>query len=137
MAIAPTAPAMVAEADNAAAEGPGASAQPWPAEGPGWFALFAIIFATFTMFFDQTVFGMLAERIKTSFGISDSTLGFVLGPASVIAFVIVGVPLARLVDIYPRKFVLSIGISVLGVIMAISVRMRITLRPGNSEAASA
>ncbi|MGZ3235207.1 MAG: MFS transporter, partial [Croceibacterium sp.] len=85
----------------------------------GWFALFAIIFATFTMFFDQTVFAMLAERMKTSFGISDATLGFVLGPASVIAFVIVGVPLARLVDIYPRKYVLSLGISVLGVIMAL------------------
>ncbi|MGZ3171633.1 MAG: MFS transporter [Croceibacterium sp.] len=119
MAIAPTGPGMVTEAENAMAGGPGASTQPWPAEGAGWFALFAIIFATFTMFFDQTVFAMLAERMKTSFGISDATLGFVLGPASVIAFVIVGVPLARLVDIYPRKYVLSLGISVLGVIMAL------------------
>ncbi|MGZ3256549.1 MAG: MFS transporter, partial [Croceibacterium sp.] len=83
MAIAPTGPGMVTEAENAMAGGPGASTQPWPAEGAGWFALFAIIFATFTMFFDQTVFAMLAERMKTSFGISDATLGFVLGPASV------------------------------------------------------
>ncbi|MBO0748811.1 MAG: MFS transporter [Porphyrobacter sp.] len=119
MAIAPTAPEMVAEAENALMEGQGASTQPWPAEGAGWFALFAIIFATFTMFFDQTVFGMLAERIKGSFGISDATLGLLLGPISVVAFVVVGIPLARLVDIYPRKFVLSIGISVLGVIMAL------------------
>src|SRR6478609_10677028 len=109
MAIAPTAPAMVADAQNTEA---GSSAQPWPPEGAGWFALTAIIFATFVTFFDQTVFAMLAERIKTSFGISDSTLGFLLGPASVIAYVIVGIPLARLVDIYPRKIVLSIGISV-------------------------
>jgi MFS family permease len=119
MAIAPTAPGMVAEAENALAEGVGASAQPWPAEGAGWFALCAIIFATFTMFFDQTVFGMLAERIKGSFGISDFVLGLLLGPASVIAFVVVGIPLARLVDIYPRKLVLSAGIAVLGVIMAL------------------
>ncbi len=116
MAIAPTPTEMVADARNVEA---GSSTQSWPPEGAGWFALAAIIFATFTMFFDQTVFGMLAERIKTSFGISDATLGFVLGPASVIAFVIVGVPLARLVDIYPRKYVLSLGISVLGVIMAL------------------
>lgn len=119
MAIAPTATEMVADAQNAAAEARGASTQPWPAESAGWFALAAIIFATFTMFFDQTVFGMLAERIKGSFHISDATLGFLLGPASVIAYVIVGIPLARLVDIYPRKWVLSIGISVLGVIMAL------------------
>ena len=76
-----TAAGMVAEPDETPSA---ASAQPWPAEGAGWFALAAIIFATFTMFFDQTVFGLLAERIKGSFGISDSTLGFLLGPASVI-----------------------------------------------------
>jgi MFS family permease len=116
MAIAPTAPEMVAEARNAP---PGSSAQPWPPEGAGWFALAAIVFATFVTFFDQTVFAMLAERIKTSFGISDSTLGFLLGPASVIAYVIVGIPLARLVDIYARKYVLAAGIAVLGLIMAL------------------
>ena len=54
MAIAPTGPGMVAEAENAAAEVGAAPAQPWPSEGRGWFALFAIIFATFITFFDQT-----------------------------------------------------------------------------------
>jgi hypothetical protein len=54
---------MVAEAENAAADVGYAGAQPWPSEGWGWFALFAIIFATFTVFFDQTVFGLLAERL--------------------------------------------------------------------------
>ena len=116
MAIAPTPAEMVAEAQNAET---GSNAQPWPPEGAGWFALAAIIFATFVTFFDQTVFAMLAERIKASFGISDSTLGFLLGPASVIAYVIVGIPLARLVDIYARKYVLAAGIAVLGVIMAL------------------
>jgi MFS family permease len=119
MAIAPTPTEMVAEAQDAAADRGGANAQPWPAEGAGWFALAAIIFATFVTFFDQTVFAMLAERIKTSFGISDATLGFLLGPASVIAYVIVGIPLARLVDIYARKYVLAAGIAVLGTIMAL------------------
>jgi MFS family permease len=119
MAITPTATGMVAEAENAADRPAAASAQPWPSEGAGWFALFAIIFATFVTFFDQTVFAMLAERMKHSFGISDSTLGFLLGPASVIAYVIVGIPLARLVDIYARKYVLAAGIAVLGTIMAL------------------
>jgi MFS family permease len=116
MAIAPISTGMVAEAENAKA---GGSAQPWPSESAGFFALFAIIFATFVTFFDQTVFAMLAEKMKASFGISDATLGFLLGPASVIAYVIVGIPLARLVDIYPRKYVLSGGIAVLGSIMAL------------------
>ena len=91
----------------------------WPSERAGFYALFCIVFATFLTFFDQTVFAMLAERMKASFGLSDSALGFVLGPASVVAFVFVGIPLARLVDIFPRKFVLAGGITVLGVITAL------------------
>lgn len=96
-----------------------AAALPWPSERAGFYALFCIIFATFLNFFDTTVFAMLAERIKGSFNLSDSALGFVLGPASIVAFVFVGIPLARLVDIYPRKFVLSASIAVLGAITAL------------------
>ena len=95
------------------------SALAWPSERAGFYALAAVIFATFLNFFDATVFAMLAERIKTSFGLSDAALGFVLGPASIVAFVFVGIPLSRLVDIYPRKFVLSASIAVLGTITAL------------------
>jgi MFS family permease len=116
MAIAPTAAEMVADAQNAR---PNASTQPWPPESRGWFALFVVIFATFVTFFDQTVFGMLSERMKASFGISDATLGILQGPVTVVAYVIVGIPLARLVDIFPRKYVLGASIAVLGSIMAL------------------
>lgn len=91
----------------------------WPSEGRGWFALFVIVLTMFLTFFDATVFSMLAEKMKGSFGLSDSALGFLLGPAGVIAFVFVGIPLSRLVDIYPRKFVLAAGIAVTGVITAL------------------
>lgn len=116
MAIAPTGPGIVAEAENAQ---PGASAQPWPSEGAGFYALFCIIFATFLTFFDQTVFAMLAQRIKATYGISDAMLGFLLGPANILAFLFFGVPLARLVDTHSRKWVLGISIAVLGVVNAL------------------
>jgi len=115
MAIAPNAQDLAADSAQSAA----ARDIPWPSERAGFFALFAIIFATFITFFDQTVFAMLAEKMKASFGISDATLGFLLGPASLIAYVLVGIPLARLVDIFPRKYVLSGGIALLGSIMAL------------------
>lgn len=92
---------------------------PWPSEAAGFYALFVIILATFLAFFDQTVFGMLAERIKASFHLGDAALGFVLGPATVLAYVFIGIPLARLVDIYPRKYVLSAGIAIIGAITAL------------------
>jgi MFS family permease len=112
MAVAPIA-AEPASADAAPA------VMPWPSERAGFFALAVIIFATFLNFFDASVLAMLAERIKGSFGLSDSALGFVMGPAGVIAFVFVGIPLSRLVDIYPRKYVLSASVAVLGTITAL------------------
>jgi MFS family permease len=116
MAIAPTGGDLAAEAGGAA---PGASTQPWPSQRAGAWALFAVVFATFITFLDQTAFGLLAEKMKVSFGISDFVLGLLLGPVTVVAYVIVGIPLARLVDIFPRKYVLSAGIAALGTIMAL------------------
>lgn len=98
---------------------PGGKDQPWPSERAGFYALFCIVFATFLTFFDQTVFAMLAQRIKDTYGISDATLGFLLGPANILAFLVFGVPLARLVDIYARKWVLGISIAVLGTVTAL------------------
>jgi MFS family permease len=115
MAIAPTA----APDMGAAAPPPGGKDQPWPSERAGFWALFAVVFATFITFLDQTAFGLLAEKMKVSFGMTDFMLGVLLGPVTVVAYVIVGIPLARLVDIYPRKFVLSAGIAALGTIMAL------------------
>jgi MFS family permease len=89
----------------------------WPSTGASYYALFAIIFATFLTFFDQTVFGMLAQRIKTDFQLSDEALGFVGGPASVIFYVLVGIPMARLADIYPRKLVLAGGMVATATVM--------------------
>ena len=101
MAIAPTG-LDIAPAGGDASQA-GAASQPWPSERAGFYALFCVIFATFLTFFDQTVFAMLAQRIKVHYGISDATLGFLLGPAIIRAYLVFGVPLARLVDIYARK----------------------------------
>lgn len=117
-------PAMAgaAEVSENTVEGGGEGAageRRWPSTASAYFALFAIIAATFLNFFDQTVFGMLAQRIKIDFGLTDEQLGFLGGPASVIFFVFVGIPLARLADIYPRKLVLAGGMAATGVIMGL------------------
>src|SRR5690554_4952891 len=116
MAIAPTSQQMTTQSDGVAEAG---KSMPWPSEKAGFWTLFAVVFATFVTFLDQTAFGLLAEKMKISFGISDFVLGLLLGPATVVAYVIVGIPLARLVDIFPRKYVLSAGIAALGAIMAL------------------
>lgn len=93
---------------------PGGEERNWPGSASAYWALTVIVLATFLTFFDQVVFGMLAERIKTDFGLTDSQLGFLAGPASIICYLFVGIPLARLADIWPRKYVLAGGVTVIG-----------------------
>ena len=60
--------------------GPSAGERQWPSAGAAYWALLVIVLATFITFFDAVTFGMLAERIKHDFGLTDSQLGFLAGP---------------------------------------------------------
>ncbi len=92
----------------------------WPSSPAAYWALFVIILATFMTFFDAVVFGMLAENIKKDFGLTDTQLGFLAGPATIICYFFIGIPLGRLADIYPRKFVLSASAAITGILIALS-----------------
>jgi MFS family permease len=93
--------------------------QPWPSNRAAYYGLTVIILATMLNFFDAGVFGMMAQRIKVDFHLSDEQLGFLIGPANIVFYVLVGIPMARLVDIYPRKIVLACGIAAIGGITAL------------------
>jgi MFS family permease len=98
---------------------PNAAVQPWPARSAAYYGLAVIIFATALNFMDAQIFSMLAQSIKADFHLTDEQLGFLLGPANIVFYVLVGIPLARLVDIYPRKFVLAAGVTIIGGITAL------------------
>src|SRR6202451_1670395 len=93
--------------------------QPWPSSPAAYYGLAVIILATMLNFFDAQVFGMMSQRIKVDLHLSDEELGFLIGPANVIFYVLIGIPLARLVDIYPRKIVLACGVAAIGGIPAL------------------
>src|SRR5450432_605330 len=93
--------------------------QPWPSPAAAYYGLAVIILATMLNFFDAQVFAMMSQRIKVDFHLSDEQLGFLIGPANIIFYVLVGIPMARLVDMYPRKIVLASGIAAIGGITAL------------------
>ena len=99
--------------------GAGPGVQAWPARGAAYYALLIVILATLLNFLDAQVFGMMAQRIKVDLNLTDEQLGFLIGPANVIFYVLIGIPMARLVDIYPRKIVLACGIAAIGGITAL------------------
>jgi len=98
---------------------PAPAVQPWPARGVAYYGLTVIILATMLNFFDAQVFSMMAQRIKLDFRLTDEQVGFLIGPANILFYVLVGIPMARLVDIYPRKIVLACGIALIGGITAL------------------
>ncbi|HKF97941.1 MAG TPA: MFS transporter, partial [Steroidobacteraceae bacterium] len=120
-ALADTAPPAATATATAAVEVAAASAQAqaWPARSAAYYGLFVIILATALNFLDLTIFSMMAQPIKRDFHLSDERLGFLLGPANVIFYVLVGIPLAYLVDIFPRKYVLAGGVTLIGSITAL------------------
>ena len=60
--------------------GPGV--RPWPSRRAAYYALLVIILATMLNFLDAQVFGMMAQRIKLDFKLTDEQLGFLIGPAN-------------------------------------------------------
>jgi len=112
---------MVAEVPGAIGQvaDAGARVQAWPARSAAYYGLFVIILATALNFLDAQIFSMMAQHIKADFHLTDEQLGFLLGPANIIFYVLVGIPMARLVDLYPRKYVLAGGITLIGGITAL------------------
>lgn len=93
--------------------------QPWPSRSFAWFALTVLVLATMMNFLDRGVFILMVESIREDFQLTDVQLGLLLGPAGIVFYVLVGIPLARLVDIYPRKIILSIGIAITSSLTAV------------------
>jgi MFS family permease len=85
------------------------SALAWPSSGVAWYALIVIVFATFLNFFDAAAFGLLVEQIKADFHLTNIQLGWLTGPANIVFYLVVMLPMSRLVDIYPRRIVLAVG----------------------------
>ena len=97
----------------------GAPAKPWPAPRTARYALFLFVLATMINFLDRGVFGLMIESIKHDFQLSDIQVGLLLGPAGILFYVFIGIPLARLVDIYPRNIIVAAGLTVTSGITAL------------------
>ena len=83
---------------------------PWPNPRVAWYAAAVFALALMFAFADRGVFSLMIQSIKHDFGLSDMQVGLLLGPAGILFYVFIGIPMARLVDIYPRNLVLAIGI---------------------------
>jgi len=69
---------------------------------------------------DRGVFGFLMQPIKDELHLSDSELGFAGGPALVLFYVVLGIPIARLADRSNRATLITIGVSAWSIMAMLS-----------------
>jgi predicted MFS family arabinose efflux permease len=71
----------------------------------------AVLFVAYVFnFIDRQVIAILAEPIKKELAISDTQLGLLTGTAFALFYATLGVPIARLGDVWVRRNIIAIGL---------------------------
>ena len=88
------------------------SAPAWPSPAAGWYATVVLLIAYTFSFVDRQVLNLLVEPIRADLRLSDTEISFLQGLAFVIPYVLMSVPVGRLVDRFNRLWVLLGGVLV-------------------------
>ena len=98
--------------DPAPAQAAGsASAAGWPSSGSAYYTAFMLALAVAFAEIDRTAMQLLVAPIKQAFHLSDSSMGFLLGPAFALLYAALGLTTAWLIDFYNRKSVLAVALA--------------------------
>ena len=95
--------------DEAQPGGPAVSVSqaPWPTAGQSYYTVFMLGLALMFAEIDRGAMSLLIQPIKQAFHLSDSWIGFLLGPAFATFYAICGLSTAWLIDRRNRKLVLA------------------------------
>jgi len=85
------------------------SAQVMPSRHYAWFVLLMMLLLYFVNYADRTLANALLEKIKETYQVSDSYMGFVIGPAFAFVYCLAAIPIARLADRHNRVRIIAAG----------------------------
>jgi MFS family permease len=88
------------------------TSEPWPSPARAWYAVFVFALALMINFLDRQIVGLLVVPIKRDLGLSDSQMGVVMGFAFTCFYVVLGLPIARMVDYKSRRAILGVGVAI-------------------------
>jgi MFS family permease len=71
-------------------------------------------------FLDRQIVSILAEEIRRDLGISDDQIGFLYGTAFAVFYAVFGIPLGRLADVWNRRSLIALGLTVWSAMTAVS-----------------
>ena len=84
-----------------------------------WRVLILLFLVNLLNYFDRTIPGVVLEPIRKEFSLNDLQLG-ILNAAFVFIYAIAGIPLGRLADTKPRRYILSLGLGVWSALTAVT-----------------
>ncbi len=82
----------------------------YPSPRYAWYMVGILTVAYILSFVDRYVLGLLIEPIKADLGLTDTQIGYLLGPAFAIFYATMGLPLGYLADKKRRTFIVAAGI---------------------------
>jgi MFS family permease len=83
----------------------------YPSPGRAWYVVIILTLAYVLSFVDRYILGLLVEPIKADLELSDSQIGWLLGPAFAIFYATMGLPLGWLADRWRRTWLVGIGVA--------------------------
>lgn len=95
-------------------------AEPWPSPGRAWYAVFVLSLGLMVTYLDRGILSLLVEPIKRDLHISDTQMSLLMGFAFVCFYLIVALPIARLVDYKSRRAILGTGTAIWSLTTAVS-----------------
>lgn len=90
---------------------PASKEQPWPSRRQAWYAVAIFACALMVNFLDRGILTLLVEPIKRDLGLTDTQISLLMGFAFICFYMLVGLPIARLVDSRSRRWIIGIGIA--------------------------
>ena len=85
--------------------------EPWPSRGRAWYAVFVFAVVLCVNFLDRGILPLLVVPIKRDLGLTDTQISLLMGFAFVMFYVILGLPVSRLVDRSSRRRIIGIGVA--------------------------
>jgi len=100
----------MADAEDVRTQNPTGDAEPpYPSRTYAWFVVIVLMLIYVNSFLDRQILGLLVDPIRDSLDISESQMGFLMGPAFAIFYIIAGIPMGRLADVMSRRWLVFIG----------------------------
>ncbi len=84
----------------------------WPSARHGWYVTCVLLLGFTFSFVDRQVLNLLVEPIRADLGISDTQISFLQGFAFAITYVLMSVPVGRMVDRFNRVWIMIGGVLV-------------------------